>query len=98
MLASVHKAVRADLTAAAIMHLEPRLPMLARLQNLCDNWIEQYAERFDLFVWQTLAERYRHRKAFAEAALYLYVAHPFGDDEHALSKLHQLVTARVNDL
>jgi hypothetical protein len=80
----------------AAAHILPRLGALEALLRKCDGWVEQYVEHFDLFSWSTTAERYRRRKAFAEAALYLYVAHRFGDDDRSLPRLKSLVVDRVN--
>src|SRR5205814_2908846 len=86
-----------DLRAAAVRHIAPRLDSLERLQRLCDRWIGRHTEQFDLFTWHTTAERFRRRKAFAEAAFYLYVCHPLGDDDGELQELRTLIVDRVND-
>ena len=62
----------------------------------CDEWLDARAGQFDPFMWKTPPERYARRKAFAEAAIYLYVAADHGQT-HVTPRLRQLVLERTAD-
>lgn len=69
---------------------------LADIRAVADGWIARHADQFDPFVWTDLDERHLRRKAFTEAALYLYVADELGAGD-AAPALRDLVVDRAND-